>query len=140
MARKIVKSEALFDVELATQEWLNTKTFAADATARAAKQKKRLEEYVDTNGYTDNGGHIWFDLPDGRKLKHEKRVGKYLSAERTEELLREKDLWEECVNVITVEEIDESKVLAANFTNQITDEELKALYDENVVWAFLCPK
>jgi hypothetical protein len=93
-------------------------------------------------GLPVDGGHRVLDLPEnvplGKKImvgiKRQRRAGQSLAEDRTEKYLKEKKLWDQCTTTITV--INEEAILALNFTGQISDKELKALYDEKETFAF----
>jgi hypothetical protein len=70
-------------------------------------------------------------------LRRQQRKGSMtLNEERTHEYLVKHKLFKQCTTTITV--INEDAVLAANFEGTISDEDLKALYDEgDPTYAFI---
>lgn len=100
--------------------------------------KKNLSDLVDSEGEADDKGHIFYDLPDGlpySALKRERRVSKSLDEEKTEEILRSKELYDECTEQITV--VDQDKVLAAHFEGKLTEAEIDAMFPPTITWAFV---
>ena len=64
-------------------------------------------------------------------IKRQKRVSQSLNEDRTLALLKDKGLLDQCTEVVVV--LNEDAILAANYSEDITDDELKALYDENEI-------
>jgi hypothetical protein len=103
--------------------------------------KKNLSDLVDSDGEPDDRGHIFYTLPDGlpySALKRERRVSKSLDEEVTENILRDKGLYDECTEEITV--VDQDKVLAAHFEGKLTTEEIDAMFPPTITWAFITVK
>lgn len=138
MATRVVKKKeptTAFNLEAAVREFRNDKFMAAEIAKRMLKHKDVLKKYVDDNGYEDEKGNRWFDLDDGTKLKHERRVTTSLDEDKTETYLRYKGLWEDCIE--TIEAISEEKILRFNYDGEITDADLAGLYVERESWAFV---
>ena len=62
------------------------------------------------------------------------RVAKRMSDEAALALLTKKGLVEECTTTVVV--VDEDAIVAANYANKISDEELAALYTDHITPAF----
>ena len=67
-------------------------------------------------------------------IKRQRRVSQPLNEERTMAMLKEKGLLDQCTEVVVV--LNEDAILAANYSEEISDEELAACYDENESFAF----
>lgn len=117
-------------------DYLDTKAATEEFGKRLRKIKDRLAAYVDESGTADEKGNLWVELPESAPaptIKREKRVSRFLDEEAAEKFLKRKRLYSECTTTITV--LDEEKILHAHYTGKITEDELDALYGENVVWA-----
>jgi protoheme ferro-lyase len=67
-------------------------------------------------------------------IKRTKRVSTPLDRDKAMALITELGLVSECTEVVV--ELDEDKILAANYRGQISDEQLASLYDEKITYAF----
>lgn len=67
-------------------------------------------------------------------IERRERVTKSLDEEKTLALLKVKGLLDECTTTIVV--INEDAILAANYDERVTDEELADLYAETITPAF----
>lgn len=110
---------------------------------REAAVKERLVSMLEADGYIDDKGHRWFDLPtevegaDGkliRRIQHQRRVSQILNAVSAEVELKKLGMWEDCSMEVTV--LDEDSVLALRFQNKIPDKAVREIFEEKVTWAF----
>lgn len=105
---------------------------------RKKELRARLESILDAEGYTDEKGHVWLDLPDEvdgtTRLQRQKRVGQTLNEETAEVLLKRLDLWEKCSMQITV--VDEDALLALGFQGDIPEDVMSEIFEEKVSYAF----
>lgn len=107
-------------------------------TDRKKELRSRLEIVLDAEGYTDEKGHVWLDLPESvggtTRLQRQKRVGQTMNEETAEVLLKRLGLWDKCSMEITV--VDEDAVLALGFQGAIPDEVMSEIFEEKVSYAF----
>lgn len=123
-------------------DYAQNRTLREWAEAKEKKLKDRLMVMLDEFGQSIEGGHKVIELPSavalGSKkmtgMKRQRRAGQSLAQDRAEKFLRDNGLWEKCTTTITV--INEDEILALNFIGEITDVDLKALYDEKEMFAF----
>lgn len=104
--------------------------------------KKKLKSWLQDNGEEDEKGNFWLAIPDERvvpalqngkrvvRVKSEKRQPIVLDEEKARELLGEKKLLDQVIQVETVEVIDEDEILALNFSGDLTDAELSQIFKE----------
>lgn len=145
---KRVAAEPKVDIRRSVTDWLNFSNMAAKFGGQAEAVKLLLRDKVlPKEGNTDENGHSWIifngeePIPDplGKGdvigIKRERRAPKKLNAERAEQFLRRKKLWDQCTESVVV--INEDAILAAAFAKTISSDELDALYDVNESFAFI---
>lgn len=109
---------------------------------RENELKKELSGLVEDYGYEDPDGHIFYELPEPVEgfgaLKRERRVSKKLSEDRAEGILRDKDVYEDCVKTIVV--LDEDAIMQAYYKGVLEDADIDAMFEEKVIYAFVPQK
>lgn len=142
MVRSIKRREPPDTLMPLAVDYAKNRTLRELAEAQEGKLKIKLMTMLDDFGQPIEGGHKIIELPDavplGKKMmtgmKRQRRAGQSLAQDRAEKFLRDKGLWDKCTTVVTV--INEDAILAANFAGEITDVDLKRLYDEKETFAF----
>lgn len=102
-------STGAFDVVRKLKDFLTVKTEVKVLAKRETALKDDLSEFVDENGYTDDRGHIWFDLPEvvealdenGKtvlynRIQRQRRVGEQFNADAAETILEKKKIKDAC--------------------------------------------
>lgn len=110
-------------------EFLGIKSQVKTLTKREGDLKVLLSEYVDENGYTDDRGHLWIDLPspvegpDGfyDRIQRQRRVGEEFSAEAAEAILTKKGLTEQCSKTY-LQVTDPDRAIAVLKKHKLLDE------------------
>ncbi len=132
-------------------EYLLNRSMREKSTLVEGNHKAVLMGVLAEAGILQEGGHriIMLDEPVTHQhytqadkavtqkvtgIERKRRVKQSLNEERTMALLEAKGLVEQCTT--TVQVLEEDLVLAANFGGQISDEELKGLYEEDESYAF----
>jgi hypothetical protein len=151
--RRLVK-RAPFNLDVVLADYLTHRSLAERSSYHESQGKKALMGYLETTGDLDGEGHRTVHLDDplpfteykqGKPaakvvtaIKRQRRSSKALDAEKTLAYLREHDLLDKCT--VKVVEIDEEAILGANYTGEISDEDLEGLYVENETFAFILEK
>ena len=146
-AKRTIRRTTTIDIRVAVRAWL----LADDAVTNFSKQKDThrlmIMEHLEKEGEADDSGSQWLRFHDDpiegrvKAIKRERRVGRHLDQEAAEEYLRDKGLWTQCTETITV--LDETKLLALNWPDPVTgepeisDEDMESLYDVTETWAFV---
>lgn len=139
--KKLRRRPALPDVRQAVRDWLLQDDAVKAFSERLSETRKLLLTILEEKGNTDDKGSQWIRFPEdpveGRvnAIKRERRVGRRLNEERTEEYLTKRKLYHQCTETVVV--LSEEKILDLNFKGKISDEDLDALYDVNETWAFV---
>jgi hypothetical protein len=112
---------------------------------RATELKNRLRYLIEIEGQEDDKGNLLWPLPetcgDITALQLQCRVSRPFMGEVAEEILRSiptsegRTLYDDCVEYVPV--LDESKVMAAFYENQITEAQIDTMYPENTTYAFV---
>lgn len=103
-----------------------------------AKQlREEIFEHLDENGETDSKGNIYLEFDDPIEnfvsIQKTRRVKRVIDETVAEQIIEEKGLEDKLYKVIRV--IDEDALMAALYSNQLTEKEVDAMYPENVTWA-----
>jgi hypothetical protein len=150
--KRVIPRRTPFDLGAAVDEYLHNRSLRERSEYHESKLKGDLMSYLETTGEIQEGGHrtLELDAPlefvsyaktTGRPIpktvtgiERKRRASSTLNEDRTLALLKALDLLDECTEVIVV--VDEDKILAANYEGRISDDDLKALYDESESFAF----
>ena len=104
--------------------------------------KAKLFEVIDTAGEADSKGNIVLEPPeevDGFvSVMKQRRVTRKINEAKAEEIIEEKGLEETLYKTIRV--IDEDALMAALYSDELTEEEIEEMYPQSVVWALVMSK
>jgi hypothetical protein len=120
--------EAAVEYEKCNQE---SKLFAA---RRDKVLRPIVENAVDNWGAEDNEGHLHL-ITEEAEIIRQKKVSRSMNTVLAEQLLREKGLYESCVQVVMSYEIDEEKIIHAYEAGKISASELDTLFTERINYA-----
>lgn len=120
------------------REWLGIKTQADTLAKRQKELRDRLAGAIETEGYADDKGSLFLDLPeeiDGfGALKYERRVVQSLNEDRAAALVKAKKLEKRCIVMVPV--LDQEEIFKAHYDGLITQEELDSIFDTSENFAF----
>lgn len=102
---------------------------------RQKEIKTRLSDAVKDLGEVDGRGHITLELDGGIKITNQRRESRTLNEDLAKDLLKEKGIYEECIE--TVEVIKEDAIMAAVYKGQLTEDEVDSMFPTKVTYAFL---
>lgn len=121
------------------RQWITADHEAKSASARKNEMRDRFMEALQRQGYEDDKGHLYLDLPEEiegfSKVCRQRRVSQGIDHEAAEKLLKSKNLWKDCTQVVRT--LDESKVAQAVFEGKLTQEEFDSLVTRNETFAFV---
>ena len=110
--------------------------------AKQKEFKEKLFERIEANGEVDSEGHIILDLEepiDGvLSFKKQRRVGRKINEDRAEEIIEEKGLEKQLYKTIQV--IDEDALMAALYSDLLTESEIEEMYPQIITWALVMNK
>ena len=115
----------------------------ADFIEREQKElRTELFQDLDTDGEVDDKGNFIIELPqevDGNNtLMKQRRVSRKINEARAEEIIEAKGLEEKLYKTIRV--IDEDALMAALYSDELTEEEIEEIYPQTITWALVFKK
>ncbi len=146
MARAADKPREFGADDLVSQatEYVSVKKNIDVYEERAKELKTVLFEHIDANGYEDDKGHFWLELPqpidEYLSLKKEKRRVQKMdpAPESAIEKIKEKGLGGRLLKF--VEAIDQDALMAAIYDGTLTEEEVDEMFPVKVTWALTLSK
>jgi hypothetical protein len=104
--------------------------------------REDLFEEIEENGEVDSKGNIIFELPKEIEgfvsMTKQRRVSRKIDEDVAFDLIDEKGLRDKLIK--TVEIIDEDALMAALYSDELTEEEIDEMYPQTVVWALVMNK
>ena len=110
------------------------------------EQMKSMREdlftHIEENGETDDKGNIIFELPQEiegfTSITKQRRVTRKIDEDIAFDIIDDKGLRDKLIK--TVEVIDEDALMAALYSDELTEEEIDEMYPQTVVWALVMNK
>jgi len=110
------------------------------------QQMKDLREdlftHIEENGEIDDKGNIVFELPQEiegfASMTKQRRVSRKIDEDVAFEIIDERGLRDKLIK--TVEVVDEDALMAALYSDELTEEEIDEMYPQTVVWALVMNK
>ena len=114
-----------------------------DYLEREQKEERlKLFEVLDTEGEEDSKGNLFIELPeevDGvSAIVKERRVSRKINEAKAEDIIIAKGLEDKLFKTIRV--VDEDALMAALYSDELTEEEIEEMYPQSVVWALKLKK
>jgi hypothetical protein len=104
--------------------------------------RENLFSVIDDSGEKDDKGNIIFELPkeiEGfTSMTKQRRVSRKIDEDVAFEIIDERGLRDKLIK--TVEVIDEDALMAALYSDELTEEEVDEMYPQTVVWALVMNK
>jgi hypothetical protein len=104
--------------------------------------RENLFEKIDENGEVDSKGNIVFELPKEIEgfvsMTKQRRVTRKIDEDVAFDMIDNKGLRDKLIK--TIEVIDEDALMAALYSDELTEEEIDEMYPQNVVWALVMNK
>lgn len=120
-------------------EYNRLKDEISDLQKRQKEIRDALMEQIESEGYIDDKGSVWLDLPqevDGiAAIKRERRSSSSLDESAAEEVLTSLGLQDECFKTVRV--VDEDAVWAALYEERLSDADIECIFPEKVTWALI---
>ncbi|MER5754314.1 hypothetical protein [Streptomyces sp. NPDC002088] len=126
------------------RQFLVLKFQETQVVTRKNHLRDEISAYVDSNGDEDEKGSKFWRLPEpievnGQKfteVKREKRTSVGLDEDAVETLANSKGIRDRVFKEVTTTVLDQDELYVLNQEGVISDEELDALFTENVSYAF----
>jgi hypothetical protein len=130
------------DITVQAKEYAFTKQQLEYWEKQQKDLKAKLFERLDAEGEPDSKGNIVIELPeevDGFvAVTKQRRVSRKINEEAADAIIAEKGLEDTLYKTIRV--IDEDALMAALYSDELTEAEIDEMYPENVVWALVMNK
>jgi hypothetical protein len=109
---------------------------------RQNEVKQRLVAVIDSDGVTDERGHISFPINDDstgiKAITKQRRVSKSLDIDAAEDILAKKGLKDLCIKMMPM--LDEDAIMAAFYEGRLTEEDIDTMFPAKVSYAFILEK
>jgi hypothetical protein len=130
------------DITVQAKEYAFTKQQLEYWEKQQKDLKAKLFERLDAEGEPDSKGNIVIELPeevDGFvAVTKQRRVSRKINEEAADTIIAEKGLEDTLYKTIRV--IDEDALMAALYSDELTEAEIDEMYPENIVWALVMNK
>jgi len=131
------------DLESQTREYISVKGNIEFYESRQKELKTALFEKIDADGFEDDKGNWWLELPESIEgysgLQKQKRVSRKKPNEaRAEEIAKEKGLEDRVFKTVRV--LDQDELMACLYEGLLTEEEVDEMFPPSVVWALMLSK
>lgn len=97
---------------------------------------------IESKGTTDDKGNIVLELPEEvngfLSVMKQRRVSRKINEPKAEEIIEAKGLQDKLFKTIRV--IDEDALMAALYSDELTEAEIDEMYPEHIVWALVMNK
>lgn len=111
----------------------------AELSAIQSDLKNNIRDGIKELGVESDKGHIVVELNDEvsgvRNAMQQKKVSKNLDMAVAEELLKSKGLYDKCVEMVP--QLNEDEIMNAYWEEQITEDDIDAMFPSKVVWALV---
>ena len=112
-------------------------------TDRKNKLRDALLAIIDEFGEDDGlKGHKFFELSDTTAgisgIQKQKNTGNSYDEDAAERILKEKGLWDKCTKLVRVPVEDE--IRAARFTEELSDDDIEAIFPPTVTYKLVIKK
>lgn len=110
------------------------------------KRQKELREqlfvHIEERGETDDKGNIILELPNDLEdvvaITKQRRVTRKIDEDVAFDIIDEKGLRDKLIKIVEI--IDEDALMAALYSDELTEEEIDEMYPQSVVWALVMNK
>lgn len=121
-------------VKQTLRQYLALKAETDLLTTRANELKKRLTEGVEELGKVDDRGHTILEIDD-TKLTKQRKVSKTLDIDIATAILKEKNIYEQCVEMVPV--LQDNEILARVYTGELTEADIDTMFPAKISYAFI---
>jgi hypothetical protein len=131
------------DLESQTKEYVAVKNNIEFYEARQKELRSALFDKIETDGFEDDKGNLWLELPSEIEgyvgLQKQKRVSrKKPNDARAEEIAQDKGLEDRIFKTVRV--LDQDELMACLYEGLLTEEEVDEMFPPTVTWALMLSK
>ena len=125
-----------------TQEYAFLKKQTEYLEKQIKDLREKLFDKIEENGEPDDKGNIVFELPqevdDFVAITKQRRVTRKINEDVAMQIIEDKNLRDKLVK--TIEVIDEDALMAALYSDELTEAEIDEMYPQTIVWALVMNK
>jgi len=125
-----------------TTEYAMLKKSIDQYEARQKELKASLFAKIEADGFEDDKGNLWLELPEPVEgyvsLQKQKRVTRKIDEMLAEDLIEKKGLANRLYKTVRV--VDEDELMAALYEGLLTEEEVDEMFPAKIVWALMLSK
>jgi bacterioferritin (cytochrome b1) len=125
-----------------TTEYAMLKKSIEHYEARQKELKASLFAKIEADGFEDDKGNLWLELPEPVEgyvsLQKQKRVTRKIDEMLAEDLIEKKGLADRLYKTVRV--VDEDELMAALYEGLLTEEEVDEMFPAKIVWALMLSK
>jgi len=128
----------LNDIKSNVRQYLRLKDEVGVLTTRQTELKKRLLNSLDEIEPDDRGHrvlNVTDDLVGEVRLTKQRRVSKTLDMDVAEEILKNKKIYDQCINMVPV--LDEGAIMSAFYEGYLTENDIDTMFAAKESYAFL---
>ena len=130
------------DFEVKAKEYAFLKKQTDYLEKQIKELREKLFEQLEEKGEVDSSGNIFVELSKEIEgfstVIKQRRVSRKIDEMKAEEIIEAKGLGDKLYKTIRV--IDEDALMAALYSDELTEEEVDEMYPQNVVWALVMKK
>lgn len=130
------------DIVAQTREYAHLKKQIESLEKLQKELRNKLLERLDEDGDFDGSGNYMIELPedvDGvRSIVKQQRVSRKIDESVAEQIIEQRGLQDKLYKTIRV--IDEDAVMAALYSDELTEEEIDQMYPKHIIWALVLRK
>lgn len=131
-------TKAIKTIAIRFKEYAGIRSQREVLQKREDELKKELSAAIERHGWSDDKGNEYLNFPepiDGFEgIKRERRAVPYLDEEKALEIIREKGLERSCTMKVTV--VNEDAVRAAQFEGKLSQDDIDAMFQWKINYAF----
>jgi len=137
-----IPEEYLEPLRKEVQQYVVLKDEVTNLETRVGQIKKRIINTIEELGEANDKGSLVLPLNDEKSgttnVVKQRRVSKVFDEDTANQILKDKNLFDDCTQTITV--LDQDAVMSAYYNGLLTDEDIEAMFPEKVSWALILEK
>jgi hypothetical protein len=144
---KIIEEESRLpqdpeDFQANAREYVLLKKTLEGLEARQKELREKIFSKLDLEGQEDSSGNVFIELTNEiegvRVIEKQRRTARKLDETIAEAIIIEKGLEDTLYKTIRV--IDEDAIMAAHYSDQLTEDEIDQMFPSKVTWALMTKK
>ncbi|CAB4129585.1 hypothetical protein UFOVP115_53 [uncultured Caudovirales phage] len=135
-------AEYLEPLRKEVQQYVFLKDEITSLDTRVSQIKKRITSTIEELGEANDKGSLVLPINDDKSgvtsVVKQRRVSKVFDEDTANQILKDKNLFDDCTQTITV--LNQDAVMSAYYNGLLTDEDIEVMFPEKVSWALILEK